>query len=325
MSQSQAMPLHLHDAQREAMDILEQRVAEFASLEEASLPEPMLYHRVLAGVHQICDAILACEEIALTRREIVTVLEPVRTIHRRSPFVARLQTWPRGYPGDFETVEYLLSAENRAEDKLARACEAYALSRSIAQQHRNKVRHQAARLLAAMQASPGRARIASIACGSCADLRSIVGLLPPIAGELFLNDLDVEALAFSRRALEPIAGHCHFRHADALSFVRRLERGTLDLVLAGGLFDYLDDRTASLLIQLAYRALAPGGTFFFTNIAEGNPYRALIEYFGDWKLIERSEDQILETCERAGIGRGNVFITREETGLTLLIEITKLE
>jgi hypothetical protein len=62
---------------------------------------------------------------------------------------------------------------------------------------------------------------------------------------------------------------------------------------------------------------------YLTNIANGNPYRPLIEYFGDWFLIERTEEDIYAYCHRVGIPRRAVSITRDETGLALLIEVTK--
>jgi len=310
-----------------AVTRLRRHVDDFMSLDENRFSEEELYHRVLAIVHQICASILACENAELSKDEILEVLEPVRRVHARSPFVERLQKWPRGYPGDFETVEYLIggAGANRAEGRIARSCEAYALSRSIAQQHRNKIQHQASRLMRTMLTSPGRTRIASIACGSCPDLRLILDHIPSLVGDVWLNDIDNDALAFSRKALARIAGHCHFRQGDALSFARRLPRGGFDLVLAGGLVDYLEERTATLLIQLAVRALAPGGVFYFTNIAAGNPYRPLIEYFGNWNLIERTEEDIYRYCENAGVSRGNVTIRRDETGLALLVEVAKLE
>lgn len=315
----------LSEQRERAVDELQRHVLEFMTLDEGEAREEELYHRLLAVVHQICASILTCEQAELTRDEIVQILEPVRRVHARSPFVARLQQWPRGYPGDFETVEYLVSGVNQAEDRLARSCEAYALNRAIAQQHRNKVQHQASRILRTMLANPGKTRVASIACGSCPDLRSIREQLPALAGEIWLNDMDPDALQFSREALREVESRCHFRESDAISNARRLPRGAFDLVLAGGLFDYLDDRPAALLIQLSYRLLVEGGVFFFTNIAAGNPYRTLIEYFGNWSLIERTEEDIYRLCEQAGIGRGNVAIRREETGLALLIEVTKLE
>ena len=39
---------------------------------------------------------------------------PARLIHGKSPFIRRAQIWPRGYPGDFETIEYLVHPINRA-------------------------------------------------------------------------------------------------------------------------------------------------------------------------------------------------------------------
>jgi SAM-dependent methyltransferase len=313
------------ETRESAVEELQQSVYEFMKLERGRIREEELYHRMLAIVHQICAAILRCEHAQLERAEMLPILEPVRRVHARSPFVNRLQSWPRGYPGDFETVEYLVRGENHAEDPVARSCEAYALSRAIAQQHRNKVQHQAARILQTMIANPGATRIVSIACGSCPDLRALLPQLPTLAGEIWLNDLDHGAIEFSRAALRPIESKCRFREADAISYARRLPRDAFDLVLAGGLFDYLDERSATLLIRIAYMALAPGGTFFFTNIAAGNPYRPLIEYFGDWKLKERTAEEMIAFCEAAGISRSNVSIRREETGLALLIEVTKLE
>jgi SAM-dependent methyltransferase len=305
---------------------LQTLVESFVALEGDTAGAQELYHRVLAVVHQLCAAIVACEQAGETRDAIVEVLDPVRRIHARSPFVKRLQEWPRAYPGDFETVEHLCSAENRAEEgTLPWYCESYALSRSIAQQHRNKVQHQAARIMRTLLEHPGTARILSVACGSCPDLRSIAPHLPNLLGELWLNDNDVDALSFSARALTSIRERAHFRPGNALKVVRKIAQlgPVFDLVLAGGLFDYLPEKHAIYLIEHSYSLLKPGGTFFFTNIAQGNPYRPLIEYFGDWFLLERSESDIRRYCTAAGIPPHEVSMRREETGLTLLIEVTR--
>jgi hypothetical protein len=125
--------------QHRAVQQLRRHVDDFMSIEEEllredeALREEELYHRMLAVVHQLCAAILACENAEMDPEEIRAVLDPVRRVHARSPFVERLQTWPRGYPGDFETVEYLIggAGANKASDRVARSCEAYALSRRL--------------------------------------------------------------------------------------------------------------------------------------------------------------------------------------------------
>jgi SAM-dependent methyltransferase len=308
------------------MAALREGVDAFVALEESEARAQALYHLVLSAVHQICASIVACEEAGLTREQIVRVLEPVRRIHARTAFVRRLQEWPRGYPGDFETVEYLCSGRSRADGgTIEDICETYSLTRSIAQQHRNKVQHQAARIMRTLLEHPGTARVFSIACGSCPDLRQIAAHLPSLLGELWLNDSDPEALTFSARALARVHGRVHLRPGNAIKVARKTSQlgPIFDLVLAGGLFDYLPERQAIYLIEQAWALVKPGGVFFFTNIATGNPYRPLIEYFGDWFLIERSEADIIRCCEAAGVPRDAIAITREETGLTLLIEATK--
>lgn len=308
------------------LHVLRSLVESFVSLEGETAGPQELYHRVLAVVHQLCASIVAAEQAGYTRADIVEVLDPVRRIHARSPFVKRLQEWPRAYPGDFETVEHLCSARNRAEEgTLQWFCESYALSRSIAQQHRNKVQHQSARIMRTLLEHPGTARVLSIACGSCPDLRNISAHLPTLLGELWLNDNDADALAFSARSLAAIRDRSHYRPGNALKVVRKIAQlgPIFDLVLAGGLFDYLPEKHAIYLIEHSYSLLKRGGTFFFTNIATGNPYRPLIEYFGDWFLLERSETDIRHYCQAAGIPAHEVSITREETGLTLLIEVTR--
>ena len=302
-------------------------VDEFLRLESFSrLVAEARYHEVLAVVHSLCATALACEDMGMSRDEIVAILAPVREVHARSPFVRRLQEWPRSYPGDFETVEYICRGENRAEvGTLAYECERYALSSPIAQQHRNKVAHQASRLLHAMAARPRASRVASIACGSCPDLRMLLPHLPSLAGEVYLNDSDADALDYSRRMLGSVAESFRFVQANALRVASRLAgAGPFDLVLAGGLFDYLPERHAVFLIGSVYeRLLGEGGTFFFTNIAAGNPYRVLVEYFGDWFLIERSEEEMVRYCVAAGVPRENVRVSRDESGLALLLEVTK--
>ncbi len=94
-----------------------------------------------------------------------------------------------------------------------------------------------------------------------------------------------------------------FLEGKGLPALRKAPRESFDFVVAGALFVHLDDREAVRLLELAYGALAQGGTFFFT-------------------LGRRSEETIYGYCDAAGISRQNVSMRREETAL--LIEVQKL-
>lgn len=305
---------------------LENAVIDFIALEGSTAADTELYCEVASQFYRLCALIVRCEEDGRHRDEVVRVLEPVRQIQRRSDFVRRLQDWPRGYPGDFETIEYLCSGLSTARPgTIEDMCERYSLNRAIAQQHRNKVQHQSARILQTLIERPRQSRIFSIASGSCPDFRAIAAHLPALAGEIWLNDSDAGAIEFSSKALFEIRDRLQFRPGNALKVARRaVHQGVhFDLVLAGGLFDYLPDKQATYLIEQVWDLLEPGGVFFWTNIAAGNPYRVLIEYFGEWFLIERSALDIIGLCTAAGVPAGSLSIRRDATDLTWLIEIHK--
>jgi SAM-dependent methyltransferase len=278
----------LSEIRERAVDELQRHVSDFMALDREGIGEQQLYHLLLAIVHQLCAAILTCEQAELTRDEIVRILEPVRRVQPHA--------WA-----------------------------ASALSAAIAQQHWNKVHHGAARILRTLLTNPRHTCIAWLGCGSSPDLRLIRDHIPTLAGEIWLNDASPDALRFARESLAGLGSRLHIQPGDAVRAASRLRRGAFDLVLASGVFDSLDARNAALLIRIAYRLLTPGGVFFFTCVAAGTPYRPLLDYFGDWTVVERTEKDVHTLCDQADIGRGNVAMHREETGLALIVEITKLE
>jgi extracellular factor (EF) 3-hydroxypalmitic acid methyl ester biosynthesis protein len=281
------------------------------------------YQQAVSVVHDICDALAKCEAAGTADADIRGVLAAARDIHGRSPFVKRLQEWPRGYTGDFETIEWLWCGDTRAPaGTLAHAIETYALTAAIAQQHRNKVTFQAGCMAQAF-ATARPCRILSIGCGSSPDLRSIIHHVPASAA-IVLCDSDPDALAYSRQMLQPIAERCRFVHGMVPRVLRRVrESGPFDLILAGGLFDYLSDRFIARTLADAWNTLlSPGGRIVFTNIAKGNPFRAWIEYLGDWKLTERSESDIAAICRAAGVPAPPQLV-RDATSLAIVATLRK--
>jgi extracellular factor (EF) 3-hydroxypalmitic acid methyl ester biosynthesis protein len=281
------------------------------------------YHRAVSTVHDICGAIAHCESAGTPDAAIRDALKSAREIHGRSPFVTRLQQWPRGYPGDFETIEWLWRGDNRAPSgTLAHAIETYALNSAIAQQHRNKVSFQGACMLQAF-ATARPCRMLSIGCGSSPDLRTVVEHIPPSA-TIVLCDSDQDALSFSRVKLDSIADRLHLVHGMVPRVLRRVrEHGPYDLILAGGLFDYLSDQfIARTLAEAWHQLLAPDGRIVFTNIAKGNPFRVWIEYMADWKLIERSEEDIAAICHAAGVPATPIMV-RDATSLAIVVTLKK--
>lgn len=276
------------------------------------------FHHVVGLVHDFCAALIDAEAAGLTREELRNATRVARQLHGVSPFVRRLQEWPRGYPGDFETIEWLCRSANRGTPgTLGFALETYAVTSAVAQQHRNKVAFQAECVRDTLAAKPD-GRVLSLACGSSPDIRSILPFIPR-TGSFVLCDSDPDALEFSRRALEPLASQCRFVRGMVPRVLGRVtQSGPFDLVFAGGLFDYLPDRLAIRTLAIAHRTLlARGGRLVFTNICSGNPFRVWLEYLANWTLIERSEADIRRLCTDAGLAPPH--IEREPTGLAMLV------
>jgi extracellular factor (EF) 3-hydroxypalmitic acid methyl ester biosynthesis protein len=299
--------------------------ARFTEL-EAAPPERALtlLHETAVAMHAFAMAVAACEDAGLTRDDLAWHLETVRAIHAASPLVHRLQAWPRGYPGDFETVEWLCDARNHAPiGTVPWAIEQCALQSPLAQQHRNKVGVQARAILSTLAANPD-ARIASIGCGGCRDLSLIQDYVPASHGTFVLIDADADALAFARERLDRLDGRCRFvqgRVPRALGKVR--DAGGFHLVVAGGLFDYLPDRWAVATLSAARDLLLPGGRVLFSNIAVGNPFRTWIEYLADWRLIERDEADVLRLLGEAGFEVERGKVSRDSSGLALLADAVR--
>ncbi|MBI5055772.1 MAG: class I SAM-dependent methyltransferase [Nitrospirae bacterium] len=309
------------------MDKLRQSVTNFTSLENLITDgNAQLFHKVVSGMHDLCFHILEAERNGMSLSEIEETIKPARDIHSRSVFVKRMQDWPRKYPGDFETVEYICDLENRSTyGKVEYYIEEYALNSAMAQQHRNKVQRQSEIILdALLNGGPGR-KILSVGCGGSRDFLKIKKYIHDVRCEIVLHDIDSDALELSRERLNGLSAGIHLIKGNFLQSLRTIEMsGPFDVILAGGLFDYLSDKHISFFLKYAFnKMLNQNGILFFTNIKRGNPYKVWQEYLADWKLIYRDEDEIIGLLTAAGFSPSDFKIEKDETGLTFLVTAQK--
>jgi extracellular factor (EF) 3-hydroxypalmitic acid methyl ester biosynthesis protein len=185
---------------------------------------------------------------------------------------------------------------------------------------------QASKVLEACLDSSEEPRILSIACGGSRDIRSIQSLLKATPVQLVLNDMDEDALSHSVINLPHLAGKLQPVPGNVISAVRKFRvQGPFDLIVAGGLFDYLSDRQITWLLNRLARCLKAGGRLCFTNIALRNPYREWMDYFTHWKLIERSEATFIALVRKTDPNISmEMTIARDQSGLAHLVELTRI-
>jgi extracellular factor (EF) 3-hydroxypalmitic acid methyl ester biosynthesis protein len=255
-------------------------------------------------------------ESKLSRTEIIDALLPIRKLAAASPFVKRAQCWPRGYAGDFETIRYILEGGNWAvPGTLGYYIEDFFLTSSICEQHHNKIIQQGIMIKETVQRKR-KAHILSIGCGTSEDLYSCLPHLKSSGAWVTLVDIDGDALAYSLEKLVSIKERVNVIKGNIYKEVRQL-KSCFDLILIGGVFDYLPDKVISVLLKQLGQQLQSGGQLFFTNIARGNPFRICMEYLADWVLIERGREE-LEGLIKAAVPQLHYTIQKDSTGLTYL-------
>jgi SAM-dependent methyltransferase len=280
-----------------------------------------LYNEVVSHIHAMCACLDEAIADGIAESTLRATVAPARELHGESPLIWRMMNWPRGYPGDFETLDLLLKdAGQSAAASVADCCERYARNSSVAYQHRNKIAAQAERIRWACKTS-ATPNLLVIAAGAGQDIVAAADDLRRAKATVVVNDIDSDAIDECRARLLTIADSVTCVAGNALTRTKEFAtRAPYDLVMCGGLLDYLPDRQAKRLLTKLYAAVAPGGRLYCSNMATGNPYRSWLEYFGNWVLIERSEDEIRSLCEVVG-PHARVDIVRDPTGLALIVDI----
>ncbi|MEM7426446.1 MAG: hypothetical protein AAF441_10140 [Pseudomonadota bacterium] len=293
-------------------------------LKSGQVPPSILYQNVVEWVHKACALALDAEKEGMSKQEIRGFFHNARSIHGRSEWIKRLQTWPRGYPGDFETIEMLMQGVAAPDlSTVAGCCEFYALNCPASQQHRNKIQIQSDLI----RRSIDKGNIFSIACGGCIDIENALQGYRGAngaSGGVFINDLDRDAIEFATGRLESAEIHHQVIEGNIIRALSNRALENISLIIAGGLFDYLNDKNIGKIIHKGFHdILQRGGNFVFTNINKMNPYRPWIEYLANWELIERSADEIEAIVKSGNIPDDAISYKTDPTGMALVFTLTK--
>ncbi len=270
----------------------------------------------------ITEQIVALEK-RCNRKEILGILEPLRKELGKSPLLKRVQTWPRGYQGDFETIEAIIQYKKFApQHTLAYLFENYFIHSPIAQQHRNKVHKQYESIVKCVQQKKS-AKILSIGCGTSEDIYRAQNEIKKAHTQITLLDIDEDALDYSLCKLEAIQCQINTLQGNIYKLLHTITE-EYDLILIGGVFDYVSDKfMINILKKLFEKNISDDGEILFTNIGKNHSFKIALEYFFDWFLMERSEKDIINILASCGINKNAITIEKEETKLTYIVHIHK--
>lgn len=277
-----------------------------------------LYCSFAELINRLSIVIESAEKKGINKDVVKSAIKRSREIFSLSPYVRRIQNWPEGYQGDFETVEHIQTGiADCGLDDLPSCIEYYAQMLPVTQQHRNKLVHQE-RL--ARLAVLNNKNILSVGCGGAFDLAMALEGITEYTGTISCIDTNQDALDL---VLQRTSGYnINVLNKNILRGVSQEKNDFYHLILCGGLFDYLENRVAGMFLRQLQKKLTIDGEIFLTNIAIGNPFRIQMEYMCDWVLIERAESDIETLVHENITSPMAVSSKRDHSGLAILSTIS---
>jgi extracellular factor (EF) 3-hydroxypalmitic acid methyl ester biosynthesis protein len=251
-----------------------------------------------------------------------------------SEFLARTNLKPRGYAGDSAMMRMIYENEFRGRTIFSQFMHRHPIETTAAQAVRAR-RAMIAQAVAAVHARRTRGlrtRVMSVACGPAWELTDLLTSPDEFAKyEFALLDQDASALHEAQSTLARLSTR-HEARAQAL-FVRESVRtmlgmanparrwGTFHVIYSMGLFDYLTQPVAKAVLAKLYDMLAPGGELVVGNFHVRNPTRVYMEYWMDWVLCYRYEDEFVELA--SGLHGAEADLRFESTETQMFLRVRK--
>ena len=247
-----------------------------------------------------------------------------------SALFERSYTKPRGYAGDFETIEMIYKAEPSGAGPIGRMIDAWNLATATSEavrSRRQRIVDDVKSLIAGHEAEPFK--ITSMAVGSGREVFDLFEAIPAARMQVTGIDLDAGAIAFCaeearKRSLGEDKVKLHQANLVRLSFGRaHIPVPRQNFIYSMGLIDYFNDDLVIKLIDWAHDQLLPGGTLALGNFATGNPERPYMDHVLDWKLVHRTPAELRRLFAQSKFGSAEVRVDADASGIQLFAYCTK--
>jgi len=226
-------------------------------------------------------------------------------------------TKPHGYHGDFEVIDRIYTQWVKLEEHLQKwDLWFHQLHAPRAVRNRKVYFHSVLNdMLLARCAN--RTSVLNVGSGPGRDVWEF--LEKTSRADVFFTclDHDIRALVYARALLADHSGKVDFQHCPILHFSPNRR---FDLVWCAGVFDYFDDRVFRIALKRFLRWVADDGQIVLGNFSPYNPTRPIME-FGGWKLIHRSESDLINLAVQSGVDRNRIAIGQEPEGVNIFLHI----
>jgi len=253
-----------------------------------------------------------------------------------SPIMTRTNLKPRGYAGDFKMMKMIYDNAYEGDSVFGQIMHKHPMEHPAAQAVRTRRKLIASSFQTIEKSENWEGKndlsILSVACGPAYELQDIVSG-PEIRRKYHftLLDQDKSALKAARimvKKLEKdLSINLNVKYLNEsvrtmLTTKKIAEKwGRFHFIYSMGLFDYLTPPAARVVIKKLFQLLVPGGEMIIGNFHVSNPSKHYMEYWLDWVLYYRTEQEFLALLESEKSAKCSVFF--ENTGSQMFLHVKK--
>ncbi len=229
---------------------------------------------------------------------------------------------PMGYAGDFLVIDWIYT-QKTADSGLGKKIDELFHSYEAAQAVRNRKAYFIKICAELSRKTQSRIDVLDLGCGSCRDVleahqRCNNGV------QYFFHCVDHEpkAIEYAKSLVGGTDAEPYIQ-LDCSNVFRFDTAKRYDLIWSAGVFDYLSDRAAAILIRKCWKYLKEGGLLVFGNFSPQNPTRKGMELVSKWTLLHRTANELVKICEESGVPYSSLDVESETLGINLFCRISK--
>ena len=234
---------------------------------------------------------------------------------------------PFGYAGDFRLLE-MLAGNTCASQGLAYHFDQSQLEYPASEACRRRIEWISEEISELTQCRHAQAlSVLDLGIGAAPIEQRLLKRRPEISLCIHAVDWEPAALECVRRAF---AGGIHIVHPwrlnlrdpAAMSKVGELA-AQADVGIAVGILEALTDAETVRLLQTVLGSLPAGATLYVENFVPTHPTRSVMEWFLDFHLFYRTQDELKAVALRAGADPSRMELKLDLTGSLALLKLTK--
>jgi 2-polyprenyl-3-methyl-5-hydroxy-6-metoxy-1,4-benzoquinol methylase len=224
---------------------------------------------------------------------------------------------PNGYPGDYLFLDHIYT-NYCSENPKYKIWDEYVQQNGATDAVRNRKEYFKYLVKTKSKTVP-KLNVLNVVSGSGREISELFSTNSIKNVHISCVEIDDNAIALSKELNKDNLDRIDYANSNIFRY--RTEK-LYDFIWAAGLFDYLNDKVFVKLLKRLKSFLSAGGEMVIGNFnSANNPSKNYMEILGDWHLIHRSEEQLLQLAREAGFNEREIHVSSMPDNMILYLHI----